>query len=144
MPGDIFVHHHGPERQMCTGQPFRECHQIGFAGVTVSLPREPLAAATKAAHHFISDQEYAARTCKLTQSWPVIVWRDDAVRPGIGLHQNSRNRFCTFAVDFVSNGRDGTPGALDFVAATKWAPICVGWLDPRNRVTLRINLIMGT
>src|SRR5437879_4282888 len=57
MPGDIFVHHHGAERQMCAGQPFCECHQIGFAGVTVSLPRKPFATATKAAHNFIGQQE---------------------------------------------------------------------------------------
>ena len=50
MPDDIFVHHDSAERQMCTGQSFRECHQIWLAGVTVSLPRKPFATAAKRAH----------------------------------------------------------------------------------------------
>ena len=43
---------------MCTGQSFRECHQIWLAGVTVSLPRKPFATAAKRAHNFIGDQAY--------------------------------------------------------------------------------------
>src|SRR4029077_19635064 len=141
MPDDIFVHHDSAERQMCTGQSFRECHEIWFAGVTVELPSKPFATAAKSAHHFIGNQEYAARTCQLTQVWPVIVRRHDAICAGIWLHQDRGNRLCAFAVDFISNDRDRTLAALDFAAATKRTPIRVGRRDLRRAVTLRINLM---
>src|SRR4029077_8324115 len=144
MPDDIFVHHDSAERQMCTGQSFRECHEIWFAGVTVSLPSKPFATAAKSAHHFIGNQEYAARTSKLTQTRPIIVRRHDAIRAGIGLHQDCRNRLRAFAVDFIGNGRDGTLAALDFVGATKRTAIRIGRCDLRNGVTLRINLMTRT
>src|SRR5882757_1781533 len=144
LPDDIFVYHHGAEWHMCTGQSLRECHQIWFADVTVSLPRKPFAAAAKSAHHFIGNQEYAARTCNLAQTWPVIVRRYDAVRARIGLHQNRGNRPCTFAVDFISDGRDRTLAALDFAAATKRTSVCIWRCHLRNAVTLWINLITRT
>ena len=126
---------------MCAGQSFRECHQIWFAGVTVSLPGKPFATATKGAHHFIGDQEYAARFCKLAQTRPVILRRHDAIGASIGLHQDRGNRLCTFAVDFISDGRDRALAALDFAAAAKRTSICIWRRHLRNAVTFRINLM---
>src|SRR5438046_7497014 len=72
-----------------------------------------------------------------------MVLRYDAISAGIGLHQDRGNRLFTFAVDFISNGRDGTLAALDFAATGKRAPIRIWRRDLRNGVTLRINLVMS-
>src|SRR5262249_32019292 len=62
-------------------------------------------------------------------------------RARIGFHQNRGNRLRPFAIDFISNGPDGTLSALDFTAAPERTAISVRRRHVRGVVTLRINLM---
>ncbi len=138
--GHLARQNHCAQRQRGAGQPLGERHQVGASVLAVPLPGEPLAAASERAHDLVRDQPDAARGGLSAERRPVVVGCDDAVRAGVGLHQDCDDCVPAFSVDAVSDRRRRTGAALLVGVAAERTPVRIGRRDVSHAERGRIDV----